>query len=223
MATPAGNGPSKESGGSTTSPTATTMATQGNGQQSPTQAAGRPSTEALVLAAREVLRAAEHPDPEALVEQWLRGVKVAHVGHTRAATVFSRRGRVIGVAATFVTTVVGTTLFSTLSSSPDPRLVAFAALASIAAVILSALQTFLNYGELVSGHRAAASAYGDLRRRLEQLLVFADATHIRTKMPEIGAAWTKLEQDSPDLPSGLYQYGLKWVTKNGIWGSPQAA
>jgi hypothetical protein len=156
-------------------------------------------------------READHRDPVALLEQWLRGIRIAHVGHTRAATVFSRRARFFGVAATLVTAIVGTTLFSSLTSSPDPRLVTFAALASVVAVILTALQTFLNYGELVTGHRAAAGAYGDLRRRAEQLLVFGEVTQLRDPMAEIAATWTKLEQDSPDLPQGIYLYASKWV------------
>lgn len=163
------------------------------------------------------MREAEHRDPVALLEQWLRGIKISHVGHTRAATVFARRGRWIGLAATLVTAIVGTTLFSSLTSSPDPRLVTFAALASVVAVILTALQTFLNYGELVTSHRAAAGAYGDLRRRAEQLLVFGAATELREAMAEIAATWTKLEQDSPDLPQGIYSYATKWVaTREGF-------
>ena len=162
-------------------------------------------------AATASMQVPEHHDPVELLEQWHRGIKIGHVGHTRAATVFARRARAFGVGATLATAVVGTTLFSSLSTSPDPRLVTFAALASVVAVILTALQTFLNYGELVTGHRAAAGAYGDLRRRTEQLLVFGDATRLREQLAEIAKTWAKLEQDSPDLPQGLYEYAAKWV------------
>jgi len=185
--------------------TATTRSGDGTGNAK----AIRPAT--TLAAATGSMELAEHRDPVALLEQWLHGIKIAHVGHTRAATVFASRGRAFGVGATLAAAIVGTTLFSSLSSSPDPRLVTFAALGSVVAVILTALQTFLNYGELVTGHRAAAGAYGDLRRRAEQLLVFGDRTKLRDPMAEIAATWAKLEQDSPDLPQGIYQYATKWV------------
>jgi hypothetical protein len=164
-------------------------------------------------AARESMRLADHRDPVELLEQWRRGIRTAHVGHTRAATVFAGRARALGVGATLATAVVGTTLFSSLSASPDPRLVTFAALGSVVAVILTAMQTFLNYGDLVTGHRAAASAYGDLRRRIEQLLVFGDPAQLREPMAEIAATWTKLEQDSTDIPRPFYEYAQKWVAQ----------
>ncbi len=65
--------------------------------------------------------------------------------------------------------------------------------------------------------RAAAGAYGDLRRRAEQLVVFGDPAELREPMAEIAATWTKLEQDSPDLPQGIYSYATKWVaTREGF-------
>jgi hypothetical protein len=169
---------------------------------------------------RRSMQVAEHRDPVALLEQWLRGIRIAHVGHARAATVFARRGRVLGLAATIVSVVVGTTLFSSLGTSTDARLITFAALMSVLAVVLTALQTFLNYGELVTGHRAAAGAYGALRRRAEQLLVFDDPAGLREPMAQIAETWTKLDQDSPDLPQGIYEYASKWVATRERFARP---
>jgi len=171
-------------------------------------------------AQRRSMQVAEHRDPVALLEQWLRGIRIAHVGHTRAATVFARRGRILGIGATIVSAVVGTTLFSSLGTSADVRLITFAAIMSVAAVILTALQTFLNYGELVSAHRAAAGAYGSLRRRAEQLVVFEDPAKLREPMSQIADTWTKLDQDSPDLPQGIYEYASKWVATRERFARP---
>lgn len=117
------------------------------------------------------------------------------------------------MAATIVSAAVGTTLFSTLAASTDVRLVTFAAFLSVIAVILVALQTFLNYGELSVSHRAAASAYGDLRRRIEELLVFGRGDEMQKPLAKIRASWAKLDQDSPDLSPGMFDYARKWVAK----------
>jgi hypothetical protein len=154
---------------------------------------------------------AEPGDARALLLQWLKGIKIAHVGHRRAATVFGRRARILGVAATLASAVVGTTVFASLSESADQRLLAVAAVLSVVAVIMSALQTFLNYGELVASHRQAANGYAGLRRRVDHLLVFADADELRDAMAAIATDWTKLDEEAPDLPSGIFEYASKWV------------
>lgn len=152
-------------------------------------------------------------DPLELLAEWLTGVKLAHVGHARAAAIYARRATALGVGATIVSAAVGTTLFATLAASTDDRLIGAAALLSVIAVILSALQTFLNYGELAVSHRVAAGAYGDLRRRVEQLLAFGRHDKLQRVMAEITEAWAKLDRDSPDLSPAMFDYARKWVSK----------
>jgi len=156
---------------------------------------------------------AEPDDAMALLRQWLHGIKISHVGHRRAATVFGRRARILGVLATLASAVVGTTVFASLSESADPRLLVAAAILSVVAVIMSSLQTFLNYGELVAAHRSAGTGYAALRRRVDHLIVFAKPDELPDSMAEIAATWTKLDEDSPDLPSGIFEYAVKWVDK----------
>jgi hypothetical protein len=165
---------------------------------------------------------AESTDPAAdamkLLHEWLVGITIEHVGHTRAAVVYDRRAKILGVAATLISAVIGTTLFSAIASSTNSTLIAAAGLLSVAAVILSALQTFLGYGQLAATHHAAAISYGALRRRVELITVFRDSSGLREQMPVIAAAWTKLGENSPDLPLGIYEYARKWVSgrKNAV-------
>ena len=158
---------------------------------------------------------AEPNDAKTLLRQWLHGIKISHVGHRRAATVFGRRARVLGVLATLASAVVGTTVFASLSEASDPRLLVVAAILSVVAVIMSSLQTFLNYGELVAAHRRAGTGYAALRRQVDHLLAFGQPDALPDAMAEIAATWTKLDEDSPDLPSGIFEYAVKWVGKRG--------
>ena len=151
-------------------------------------------------------------DAMKLIHEWLLGITIEHIGHTRSAVVYDRRAKILGVAATLISAIIGTTLFSAIASSTNTTLIAAAGLLSVAAVILSALQTFLGYGQLAATHHAAAIAYGALRRRVELITVFRDSSGLREQMPVIAAAWTKLGENSPDLPLGIYEYARKWVT-----------
>jgi|SRR5215207_3893533 len=171
----------------------------------------------------ESMLAIEQRDPVRLLDQWRRGVRIAHIAHTRAATEFAGRNRVLGIGATVSTAVVGTTLFTSLSNSNNQNLVLVAALMSVVAIVLTALQTFLNYGDLVTSHRAAANAYGDLRRRIEQLLVFGDAAQLQEPMAEIAGIWTKLEQDSVDVPQRIYAGAAKSVAQREAAGDQGVA
>jgi hypothetical protein len=167
------------------------------------------------LAGTNGKRAGELPvetdDATALLRQWLYGIRISHVGHRRAATVFARRARILGVSATLASAVVGTTVFASLSESADQRLLVIAAILSVVAVIMSSLQTFLNYGELVAAHRSAGTGYAALRRRVDQIVVFAKPDDLADSMADISTTWTKLDEDSPDLPSGIFEYAVKWV------------
>lgn len=175
--------------------------------------AAAPEAAAPAAAGAPAVAAAQAKDPMKLLNQWQRGIRISHVGHRRAAAVFARRARALGVGATVVSAIVGTTLFSSLTTSTDQRLIIVAAALSVVAVILTALQTFLNYGDLAAGHRTAATAFGDLRRRVEQLVIFGSPDELRQGMAEIGETWTKLDQESPELPQGIFNTAMKWVTR----------
>jgi hypothetical protein len=146
----------------------------------------------------------ESLDPAKLFGEWRNGIVIAHIAHNRAAAAYGRRARAIGLSATLVSAAAGTSLFSSLDTSSDERLIAFAALLSVVAVILSALQTFLNYGDLAARHRAAAGGYGDLRRRTEELLAFRHGAELENPMAEIRVAWANLDQESPDIPQDVH-------------------
>jgi hypothetical protein len=80
--------------------------------------------------------------------------------------------QILGVVATLLLTITGTTLFATLSSNPgfQPRLVA--AILSFISAVGTALQTFLNYGGRSEGHRAVSSRCGSVVRKIGILRIY---------------------------------------------------
>jgi len=155
----------------------------------------------------------EDVDPLKLLDQWHTGIRMAHIGHDRMASLAFGRARTVGILATAGSAVAGTTLVSSLATSSDDRWIAFAAILSVLAAVLSALQTFLNYGDLAARHRSAASSYGDLRRRAEELQAFKRGVDLEGPMGELRLAWTKLDQESPSIPQRVHDVAYARVTR----------
>ena len=111
-----------------------------------------------------------------IVSQWRNGLRILHRAHEQATADFTRRGRILSVATLVLTTIVGTSIFATLNSSPATAWKVTAGLISLIAAVLAALQAFLLYPELAERHRQTASKVGDLRRQLDVLVATGTVT-----------------------------------------------
>lgn len=150
----------------------------------------------------------------ALLDQWHRGIRLWHIAHAKAAAHFRWRGRLLGVPVVILTTIVGTSIFATISEQAvsDTWKIAAGLMSGLAA-LLSALQTFLNYGVLAEKHNIASIAFGALRRDLERAL---DASphggEIRAQiMKEIGDRWAEIEREAPIVPVNIHRHAAKQV------------
>jgi hypothetical protein len=158
-------------------------------------------------------------DPLKLLDEWHNGIRIAHIGHDRMASIASGRARALGILATTASAVAGTSLVSTLATSNDERWIAFAAVLSVVAAVLTALQTFLNYGDLTARHRSAASAYGDLRRLTEELRAFKRGADLEVPMSALREAWAKLDEEAPAVPQGVHDQAYARVVGSGRTGT----
>ncbi len=138
-----------------------------------------------------------------IVSQWRNGLRILHRAHEQATADFARRGRVLSVATLVLTTIVGTSIFATLNSSPATAWKVAAGLISLTAAVLAALQSFLLYPELAERHRQTASKVGDLRRQLDVLVATGAVT--TDGLQEIRARWDEVLEDAPVVPERLYQ------------------
>lgn len=143
-------------------------------------------------------RTVDSADPGALLVQWLNGLRIPHITHSRSATTCELRGRALGVAAIVLTTIVGTAIFSTLESSPSNTVKIVAGLTSVGAAVLVALQTFLNLEQRAAKHREIAAAYGALRRELEAGMAFPEqSTELTRLLGDIRRRWDALDAIAP--------------------------
>ena len=104
-----------------------------------------------------------------LVAGWLVHAHKARDRHELAARTYARGQYALGIPALIASTVVGTSLFASLSSRIVPPL--WVGLLSIAAAVLAAIQTFMDFGGRSDKHRLTAVKYKASIRGLESLTV----------------------------------------------------
>src|SRR4051812_19829387 len=106
---------------------------------------------------------------EQLLKGWLIHSNKARDRHELASRSYARGQYALGIPALMVSTIVGTSLFSALSSKEVPPL--WVGVLSIAAAVLTAVQTFLDFGGRSDRHRTAAVKYKASIRGIEYLLM----------------------------------------------------
>jgi hypothetical protein len=163
--------------------------------------------------------AAQYMDPIDLAQHTLRGLRISHKAHRRAAAAFDRRATFLGVATVIVTTVAGTTYFSSAASSSAFALKVLAGCLSITAAVLAALQTALKYTERCAAHGAVGHHYGILRRSTEELLATVSKTGADEAWVEalkaIRKSWNDIDDGAPHVPQEMYDAVVRKLMRTG--------
>lgn len=134
---------------------------------------------------------------------WLRRARESQFAHYGAAKRLGRYGRLFGVPVILITAIVGASAFVSILSQTVPlsaKLIA--GLCSIAATVLSSLQTFFKFSERSEKHRLFGAKFGAVRRELELLRIQsqikpAELTAIRVKLD-------KLAEEAPDVDAAVF-------------------
>ena len=143
------------------------------------------------------------------LDEWHDGLRIFHRAHSRAAVSYERKNIALGLPTVVLTAVAGTTVFTTISSSPDTWVKVLTGVMSLTAAVLAALQTFLRYSELAERHKGAAQSYGMLRRELEEMLAQSTSTDPPAPPPadfmkSFRERWDGVDRESPNLPQRIY-------------------
>ena len=101
-----------------------------------------------------------------LLNGWLIHSHKCRDRHDVAARLYAKGQYALGIPSLVVSTIVGTSVFSALSSKEVPAL--WVGILSIAAAVLAALQTFMDFGGRSDKHRSAGVKYKAAIRLLEQ-------------------------------------------------------
>ena len=140
-----------------------------------------------------------------LVLTWLRRARKSQFSHYAAAKHLGHYGRVFGVPVIIITAIVGASAFASILAETVPLYAKLiAGFCSLAATVLSSLQTFFKFSERSEKHRIFAAKFGSVRRELEMLHVQAqikatELTAVRTKLD-------KLAEEAPDVGAAVFSH-----------------
>ena len=132
-----------------------------------------------------------------LLNGWLIHAHKGRDRHDSAARRYTSYRYWLGVPTLIISTIVGTSVFSALTSQVSPPL--WVAILSVSAAVLTALQTFLDFATRADRHRATAVKYKAVIREIEQHIIICDdgkepdpvlISGIRTKLDN-------LEEEAP--------------------------
>lgn len=166
-----------------------------------------------------------------LLETWYKRAEACHKCHFLASHRYSRYNYWIGIPTIMFTTVVGTSIFASLSmDSRSVTATIVIGFVSIMAAILSSLQTFLGFPERADRHRDAGIKYGTIGRKMELLLNEnempdgPDAVALKKELDDLGAASPKIPLDILKSFGTLYSdSSLDFdMTKDAIPSTPDA-
>lgn len=107
-----------------------------------------------------------------LYRAWQRRIAAVELGHRKLSDRLQRRYLMLGLPVVVLTTIIGTAVFASLADQEkvDVATRVVVGSVSIAAAVLSSLQTFLRYATRAEGHRVAAIRYETLRRDVAETL-----------------------------------------------------
>lgn len=144
-----------------------------------------------------------------LLRGWLLHAHKGRDRHDVAARRYEGRRSIFGVPTIALSTIVGTAVFATLEKQAETKVHTWVhvlvGLLSVAAAVLSALQTFFEYPERAERHRKAGVRYKAIIRELEEALapdspMTRDAAWLDTVRERLDA----LEESAPVVPPGIY-------------------
>ena len=148
-------------------------------------------------------------------KHYWRSAGRAGLGHYRAAEIFAKRHRRIGIPSVIMSAIVATSVFSTLSENVDIGFRIATGVVALVAAILAALQAFLGFGERAEKHKTAGGRYGKVRRDIDifelelEPISGANRGSALKRLQAITDELGKLATDSPTLTEAIYTIGKK--------------
>jgi len=158
----------------------------------------------------------EPDDVNELLRGWLLHAHKGRDRHDLTSRRCDRQRYLLGIPATIIAAIVGTTTFATLQESPDRAIQLLVGGLAVLGAILVGLQSFLDLGARAERHRIAGVRYKVVIRQLEQLGIGTisglglDAPAVTELRRQLDA----LEEEMPVVPPSVYdQIEAKYLNK----------
>jgi hypothetical protein len=146
-----------------------------------------------------------------LIGHWRLRVHRMQIAHYDSEALFSRRHLWLGLPVILLSTIVGTSVFSTLQKTELPvdgvDLRILVGLLSVAAAALAGLQTFLRYAERAEKHRVAGARFASLKTKIELIscLPPGNPNELEKALSQFQHSWTQLSEETPAIPPRIWR------------------
>ena len=141
---------------------------------------------------------------------WLESVYTSQVAHVRVAERSRLLGRGLGLLALTLTTVSGTTLFTTLQNSPSEHLRTWLGVVAAVTAVVVAINTFFAFADRENLHRTTSARYGALKHELQEFSG-PGAGMTQVHLDDFRRRWDKLAADAPTVGSATWRGANDWV------------
>ncbi len=146
---------------------------------------------------------------EELLRFWLLHAHKGRDRHDEAARRLDRYRYWLGVPATALSAIVGTSVFASLADDGqiDTVIRILVGLIAILAAVLASLQTTYNFASRADNHRSAGVRYKNVVRELEEKLT-PEGQQVPLDPDWLGnvrARFADLESSAPVVPKGIYK------------------
>jgi hypothetical protein len=148
----------------------------------------------------------EPDDPNELLRGWLLHAHKGRDRHDLAARRCDQRRYSLGIPATVISAIVGTTTFAALQESPNRTVQLVVGVLAILAAMLTSVQAFLDLGARAERHRMAAVRYKAVIRQLEQsgIGTIKNVALDAPALSELRQRLDALEEEMPVVPPSIY-------------------
>lgn len=127
--------------------------------------------------------------------------------HYRSAIYVDKLNYALGIPALIISIAVGSTIFATLSDGASHALKIVLGLLSLAAAVLSGLQTWLGYKESAARHQLGGVQYGALLRLIDQTRSFPFESRGNAKdfLDLVRREWDSLQKELPMISQHVWK------------------
>jgi hypothetical protein len=141
-------------------------------------------------------------EPEKLLDQWRRGLRISINAHYEATKHYQRFHWWLSIPSMIVSAALGTSVMVSIQHSTVGWIKTVMAILSVATVVLSSLVASLKFGERSERHKAAAAQLTEVRRALEEDLVFHHLD--QATIDVLRKEWNDADRQAPTIPSRIY-------------------
>lgn len=148
----------------------------------------------------------------ALLRERVWSFEVKRVAHAITAEESDKWARRLGLLVVVLTTIVGTSVFTSLNNDPSLAAKIAVAVLSVGAAVAAGAKEYLALDKRCSAHRQASSDFGRLKNTAQELLAGGSVTDPDIKKLDDEAE--ECDDRDPSLPGGMYDTAEDWVRKH---------